>query len=297
MNRLKMHTPNLAADKVSKIQELFPSCVTEGLDEHTGQTRLAVDFDQLRQELTDHVVEGAQERYRLDWPGKREAIALANAPIAKTLRPVHEESVNFEGTQNLLIYGDNLDGLKLIQENYLHSIKVIYIDPPYNTGKDFIFDDDFIEDRSSFLQRTMQADESKGRLVANPDSRGRYHSDWLSMMYPRLRIARNLLREDGVIMVHIDENEYVNLEKILSEIFGEANNLGTIVWDKRNPKGDATGVAQQHEYVSMYAKNFLLFKETVDFRRPKEHAHDMIVKADKLIRANGGVNEGSQQCV
>ena len=203
MKKLKMHTPNLTQDNIARIKEVFPGCVTEARSED-GKIRFAVDFDQLRQELSDSIVEGPQERYHLNWPGKREALLTANAPIAKTLRPCREESVNFDTTQNLFIEGDNLDALKLLQESYLGKVKMIYIDPPYNTGNDFIYEDDFAENTDEFLKRSNQKDEESNRLVANPDSKGRFHSDWLTMMYSRLKMAKNLLRDDGVIFISID---------------------------------------------------------------------------------------------
>ena len=193
MDKMKMHSPDLTQDNIAKIRAAFPDCVTEARGKD-GTIRLAVDFDQLRQSLSDHIVEGPQERYRLDWPGKREALLTANAPIAKTLRPARDESVDFDTTQNLFIEGDNLDALKLLQESYLGKVKMIYIDPPYNTGNDFIYEDDFSETTAEFLARSNQTDEDGGRLVANSESNGRFHSDWLSMMYARLKLARNLLR-------------------------------------------------------------------------------------------------------
>ena len=288
VEKLKMHSPNLTDENIAKIREMFPGCVTEAVDD-VGKLRLAVDFDQLRQELSAHIVEGSQERYHLNWPGKRKALITANAPIAKTLRPARDESVDFDTTQNLFIEGDNLEALKLLQETYLGKVKMIYIDPPYNTGNDFVYDDDFVEDRDEYLIRSNQKDNEKNRLVANNESNGRFHSDWLSMLFPRLKLARNLLSDDGAIVIHIDENEYPNLEKILSEVFGEKNNIGTIVWDKRNPKGDATGVAQQHELISIYSKNRNAFNENVDFRRIKENAARMLQKASELIHYARGV--------
>src|SRR5690606_19191419 len=186
MDKLKMHSPDLSQDNIAKIREMFPGCVTEARDEKTGKLRLAVDFDQLRQELSDHIVDGPQERYRLDWPGKREALALANAPIAKTLRPAPDESVDFENTQNLFIEGDNLEALKLLQENYLGKVKLIYIDPPYNTGKDFVYCDNFRSIREEYEIISGVRDEEGGKLIANSETDGRYHSRWLQMLYPRL---------------------------------------------------------------------------------------------------------------
>ena len=206
MEKLNLHSPDFTQENIAKLAELFPNCVTE-TREADGTLKKAIDFDQLRQELSTSVVEGPQERYQLNWPGKREALLTANAPIAKTLRPCREESVDFDSTQNLFIEGDNLDALKLLQETYLGKVKMIYIDPPYNTGNDFIYEDDFAEDTESYLQRSNQKDEAGNRLVANNESNGRFHSDWLSMMYPRLKLARNLLRDDGVIFISIDDNE------------------------------------------------------------------------------------------
>lgn len=304
MDKLKMHSPNLTQDNIARIREMFPSCVTEAKGED-GNVKLAVDFEQLRQELAESIVEGPQERYHLNWPGKREALLTANAPIAKTLRPVRkiknskgeetDESVDFDTTKNIFIEGDNLDALKLLQETYLAKIKMVYIDPPYNTGSDFVYADDFADGISEFLLRSNQVDSKRNRLTVNPETSGRFHSDWLSMMYSRIKLSRNLLRDDGIIVIHIDENEYPNLEKILAEIYGEANNLGTIVWDKRNPKGDATGVAQQHELICVYCKNRDVFKETCEFRRPKENAGRMIAKAKQIIGKEGGVTDKARK--
>ncbi|SJM89718.1 site-specific DNA-methyltransferase [Crenothrix polyspora] len=227
MDKLKLHSPNFIQDNIAKLAELFPNCITETLGTD-GMPQKAIDFDQLRQELSDKIVEGPQERYQLNWPGKREALLTANAPIAKTLRPYREESVDFDTTQNLYIEGDNLDALKLLQETYLGKVKMIYIDPPYNTGNDFIYEDDFAEDSESYLLKSNQKDEAGNRLVTNDESNGRFHSDWLSMMYSRLKLARNLLRDDGVIFISIDDNEQANLKRLCDEIFGESNLLATI---------------------------------------------------------------------
>lgn len=304
MDKLKMHSPNLTQDNIARIRDLFPGCVTEAKGED-GNVKLAVDFDQLRQELADSIVEGPQERYHLNWPGKREALLTANAPIAKTLRPVRTtknskgeqivESVNFDTTKNIFIEGDNLDALKLLQETYLGKIKMVYIDPPYNTGNDFVYADDFADEVSEFFLRSNQVDSKGNRLTANPETSGRFHSDWLSMMYSRLKLSRNLLRDDGLIVIHIDENEYPNLEKLLAEIYGEKNNLGTIVWDKRNPKGDATGVAQQHELICIYCKDREFFKATCEFQRPKENAGKMLAKAKQILGKEGGVTEKARK--
>lgn len=256
MEKLKLHTPDITAENIEKLAALFPNCVTEAQDEKTGQIKRAIDFDQLRQELSDHIVEGPRERYHLDWPGKREALLAANAPIAKTLRPCREESVDFDTTKNLFIEGDNLEALKLLQETYLGKVKLIYIDPPYNTGRDFIYDDDFADDAESYLERSNQVDAEGARLVANTDANGRFHSDWLSMIYSRLRLARNLLRDDGVLFVSIDDHEVDNLRKVCTEVFGEANFVAQIIWQKVfSPKNSARWFSEDHDYVLVYAKS------------------------------------------
>lgn len=255
MSDLKMHTANLVAKNIEKLTALFPNCITETRNEQ-GEIIKGVDFDLLRQELSDVLVEGEQERYTLNWVGKKESILAANAPIAKTLRPCREESVNFDTTENLFIEGDNLDALKLLQENYLGKVKMIYIDPPYNTGKDFIYSDNFAENTEEFLIRSNQIDEDGNRLIANTESNGRFHSDWLSMMYSRLRLARNLLTDDGVIFISIDDNEQANLKRICDEIFGEGNfvaELPTIMNLKGN--NDEFGFSGTHEHTLVYIKN------------------------------------------
>lgn len=283
--KMDMKTMNFTNENIAKIAEIFPNVVSE---DENGKV---IDFEALKQELSGNIVDGYKERYSLNWPGKRQAQLSANTPTTKTLRPCKDESVDFDTTENLYIEGDNLEVLKILQESYLNKIKMIYIDPPYNTGKDFVYKDNFKRSVEEELEESGQIDETGGRLVANLESNGRYHSDWLSMMYPRLKLARNLLKNDGVIMIHIDENEYPNLEKILSEVFGEDNNLGTIVWDKRNPKGEVAGVAQQHELISIYCKSKVIFKEKSELKRPKENADKMIKKANQLIKSAGEVNE------
>jgi adenine-specific DNA-methyltransferase len=253
MNKLKLHSPNLTQDNIARLRELFPGCVTEAKGED-GSVKLAVDFDQLRQELSGLIVEGPDERYHLNWPGKREALLTANAPIAKTLRPCRAESVDFDTTKNLFIEGDNLDALKLLRETYLGKVKMIYIDPPYNTGNDFIYRDDFAEDAKSFLARSNQVDGGGARLVANLDTNGRFHSDWLSMIYPRIKLARNLLADDGVIFVSADDNEIANLIRLCDEIFGEDNFVANFIWEKRTNRENRKVVSSRHDYVICYAK-------------------------------------------
>ena len=257
MSDLKMHTANLVAKNIEKLTALFPNCITETRNEQ-GEIVKGVDFDLLRQELSEVLVEGKQERNTLNWVGKKESILAANAPIAKTLRPCREESVNFDTTENLFIEGDNLDALKLLQENYLGKVKMIYIDPPYNTGNDFIYDDDFAENTEEFLIRSNQVDEDGNRLIANTESNGRFHSDWLSMIYSRLRLARNLLTDDGVIFISIDDSEQANLKKICDEIFGDRNFVDTLIWKKLyGGKNDAKWFTHYHDYILVYTKNKL----------------------------------------
>ncbi|MGE0305370.1 MULTISPECIES: site-specific DNA-methyltransferase [Gordonia] len=250
-----MTSPDLTDGNIDKLAALFPGVVTETLDA-AGNPKRAIDFDLLRQELSDHVVEGQQERYQLDWPGKRAAAFVANAPIAKTLRPVREESVDFDTTKNLFIEGDNLDALKLLQESYLGKVKLIYIDPPYNTGNDFVYADDFAESTSEYLLRSSQLDAEGVRLVANLESNGRFHSDWLSMVYPRLKLARALLSPDGLFVASIDSHETHNLRKICDEIFGERNFVAEaiVVASPRGRQSDSF-LAGVHDTLLVYARD------------------------------------------
>ncbi|MDR0212822.1 MAG: site-specific DNA-methyltransferase [Comamonas sp.] len=261
MDKLKMHSPNLTQDNIARIAKMFPGCVTETRGDD-GSVTLAVDFDQLKQELSESITEGPQERYHLNWPGKREALLAANAPIAKTLRPNVKESLHFGETRNLFIEGDNLDGLKLLQESYLGKIKMIYIDPPYNTGDDFIYEDDFAENTSAYLARSNQRDEAGARLTLNSDSSGRYHSDWLSMMYSRLKLARNLLRDDGLIFISIGDEEVANLRNICDEIFGRDNFEGHIHWRRRSnqPNDPTKMIGLVAEHILVYAKDKWIYK-------------------------------------
>ena len=251
---LDMHSPNLVDDNVQKIIALFPNCITESEDEN-GKLKKSVDFDLLRQELSQSLVEGGQERYRLDWPGKRQAILEANSPIAKTLRPARGESVNFDTTENLFIEGDNLDALKLLQESYLGQVKMIYIDPPYNTGNDFIYEDDFAENTEDFLERSEQKDKEGNRLVSNTETNGRFHSDWLTMMYSRLKLARSLLSDNGIIFISCDDNEHHNLRKICDEVFGADNFVANFIWEKRTNRENRKKVSYRHDNVLVFCKN------------------------------------------
>jgi adenine-specific DNA-methyltransferase len=254
MNKMKMHSPNLTQDNVARIRELFPNCVTEAKGED-GAVKLAVDFDQLRQELAESIVEEPQERYHLNWPGKREALLTANAPIAKTLRPCREESVDFDTTKNLFIEGDNLDALKLLQETYLGKVKMIYIDPPYNTGNDFIYEDDFSEDMESYLLRSNSIDEDGKRLHANTDANGRFHSDWLSMISARIRLSKRLLSIEGVLFVSIDDRERDNIKKVIDEIFGESSFVASVIWRKKASPDARSTIGGVHDYLLCYVNN------------------------------------------
>jgi adenine-specific DNA-methyltransferase len=258
MEKLSAHSPSVAKRNVDMIAELFPGVITEARDADGAPVR-AVDFDRLRQELSGHVVEGPRERYQLDWPGKRAALLAANAPVAKALRPVRDASVAFGTTRNLFIEGDNLDALKLLQESYLNQVRLIYIDPPYNTGNDFVYADDFAETTAEYLARSGQADAAGARLVANPESSGRFHSDWLSMMYPRLKLARNLLADDGAIFVSIDATEHANLVRLLSEVMGEDNFRANIVWQKRYTRSNNT-----RDFAAV-VENLVVFSRTDQF--------------------------------
>lgn len=252
MEKLDLHTPNFVSENIKKLASIYPHCVTETAD---GKK---IDFDLLQQELSDDIVEGNRERYRLEWPGKREAIVTANLPTTKTLRPVREDSVDFDNTENLYIEGDNLEVLKLLQESYFGKIKMIYIDPPYNTGNDFVYKDNFSMVNGEWSIVNSEKDEYGTRLVANPESSGRYHSDWLTMMYPRLKLARNLLTDDGVIFISIDDNEVHNLRKICDEIFGEVNCVGQFIWKRRvSSSMTDNNVSIDHEYVLVYHKGCL----------------------------------------
>ena len=254
-----MQSGNVVQRNIDALVALFPNCLTERqIDCGGGKMRAerAIDFDKLRQELGDDFVEGNEERYQFTWPGKREAIRLANAPTNCTLRPVRDDSVDFDNTQNLYIEGDNLEVLKLLRETYLGKVKMIYIDPPYNTGHDFVYEDDFSQSEDEYAGRSGQYDELGNRLVANTESNGRFHTDWLNMIYPRLKVARDILSDDGVIFISIDNNEIENIKKVADEIFGEDNCLG-VISNVNNPKGrsDDKYIATAHEYILVYSKN------------------------------------------
>ena len=255
MEHLTMHTPNLVDENIQKIGGLFPNCLTETKDEN-GKVVPAIDFDLLRQELSHEIVEGYEERYRFEWPDKRNAILNANSPTTATLRPCRSESVDFDHTRNLYIEGDNLEVLKLLRETYLGKVKMIYIDPPYNTGNDFVYEDDFAQSTDEYMAGSGQFDEEQNRMVANTESNGRFHTDWLNMIYPRLKVARDLLTDDGVIFISIDDNEVENLRKVCDEIFGERNFIAQLIWERAySPKNDAKFISNSHDYILMFAKS------------------------------------------
>ena len=249
-----MQTTDIVDENIRKIGELFPNCLTERLNEE-GQTEVAIDFDQLRQELSRDIVEGPEERYQFTWPDKRNAIRLANAPTTDTLRPCREESVNFDTTQNLYIGGDNLEVLKLLRENYLGKVKMIYIDPPYNTGNDFVYPDDYSTEKGEYIHNSGQFDEDGYQTVANTEANGRFHTDWLNMIYPRLKVAKDLLSEDGVIFISIDDREAENLIKVCNEIFGALCFVANISWQKTySPRNDSKGIPAEKECVVIYGR-------------------------------------------
>ena len=280
MNKLKMKTSDITSDNIEKIAALFPSVVTEMRGED-GKVKKGINFEMLKQLLSPDAVDG-DERYEFTWVGKKAAIAEAARPITKILRPVKEDSRDWNSTQNLYIEGDNLEALKILQESYLGKVKMIYIDPPYNTGNDFIYADDFMHSQEKENEQMGMYDEDDNRLFRNTDTNGRFHSDWCSMMYSRLILARNLLSDDGVILINMDENEITNLQNLCAEVFGLANDLGTIVWDKRNPKGDAKGISYQHEYILVYAKNKVILTDNCKIQRPKKNANTILKKAAQL---------------
>ena len=261
MDKLRMQSSNGVEANITKIAQLFPDCVTETVDERSGQPKHLIDFEKLKQNLSDSVMSERAERYQFTWPDKSKAILLANSPINATLRPCREDSVDFDNTQNLYIEGDNLDVLKCLKETYLHKVKMIYIDPPYNTGNDFVYEDDFAQSSEEYLANSGQFDEQGNRMFTNAESNGRFHTDWLNMIYPRLKVARDLLTDDGVIFISIDDNEVENLRKVCDEVFGEQNFLATLIWERAfAPKNDAKFISSSHDYIVMCAKRIENFK-------------------------------------
>ena len=268
-----MQSSNGVEDNIAKIAMLFPDCVTETIDEVSGQPKHLIDFEKLKQNLSDSVMSEKAERYQFTWPDKSKAILLANSPINATLRPCREESVDFDNTQNLYIEGDNLDVLKCLKETYLHKVKMIYIDPPYNTGNDFVYEDDFAENTNDYLEHSNQYDEQGNRLAANLESNGRFHTDWLNMLYPRLKAARDLLTDDGVIFISIGDDEGANLEKIGDEIFGEKNFIANICHKHRASVSNDRIISENHNHLLFYCKNI-----NVLFAKHKQIGEDPILK-------------------
>ena len=253
MDKMKMHSVNKVDENVERIGKLFPNCVTETIVD--DKLTRVIDFDMLKQELSSFVVEGRDERYQFTWPDKKKSVLLANAPINKTLRPCREESVNFDTTENLYIEGDNLEVLKLLQETYLGKIKMIYIDPPYNTGNDFVYEDDFAQDAGEYIANSGQYDTVGNRLVQNTESNGRFHTDWLNMIYPRIRLSKDLLADDGALFISIDDNEVNNLVKICDEVYGETNRIAMICHKSRASISNDKIISPNHNIVLFYAKN------------------------------------------
>lgn len=276
LEEVSSHSLDITEQNIEKLKELFPEVLTEK----------KIDFDKLRLILGDEV-ETAPERYNFTWNGKKQVMQLAQQPTVATLKPNKAKSKNWDETQNLYIEGDNLEVLKILQKSYANKVKLIYLDPPYNTGSDFVYQDSFSDSIKNYLEVTGQVDEDGTKLSTNAETSGRYHTNWLNMMYSRLKLGRSLLTDDGVMFISIDEHEISNLEKLVSELFGENNLAGTIIWDKRNPKGDSKGVAMQHEYVIVVAKSLEIFSSKNEFKRLKKNAEGMLRKAKRIINKIG----------
>ena len=290
MEKLKMQSHDVIGSNTQKIAQLFPNCVTERLGKD-GKPELAIDFEKLKVELSNEIIAEGEERYQFTWSDKRAAVRLANTPTTMTLRPCREESVDFDNTQNLYIEGDNLDVLKVLRETYVGKVKMIYIDPPYNTGNDFVYNDDFAQGKDDFEQSSGLFDEEGNQTIdpmqRNTESNGRFHTDWLNMIYPRLKVARDLLSDDGVIFISIDDNEVENLKKLCNEIFGESNfiaQLATVMNLKGN--NDQFGFAGTHEYTLVYAKSILNIEDLngislteedyADYTEQDEHGKSLV---------------------
>jgi adenine-specific DNA-methyltransferase len=302
VDKLKMHTPNLADENFKKLSAMFPNAVTETItgygEDGKAIIERAIDADVLRQEISAQVVEGAQERYQFTWPDKKKSVVLANAPIAKTLRLDREKSVGRDGTEgninseNIYIEGDNLDALKLLQETYLGKVKMIYIDPPYNTGNDFIYEDNFSKSTDEYLADSGQFDEEGNRLVQNTESNGRFHTDWLNMLYPRLRVAKDLLAADGVAFISIDNCEFENLTKICNEVFGAGNFIDCITWNTRVPKNDNKGLGNIHQYILVYVKDKVFNRQ---FTMQKDGLEDVFELLEKLKKQGIPIPEAEEE--
>lgn len=281
MDKLRMQTANKADDNFKKLAAMFPNAVTETINE-SGEVVRAIDKDVLMQEISCTVVDGNEERYQFTWPDKKKSVLLANAPINKTLRPCREESVDFDTTENLYIEGDNLEVLKLLQETYLGKIKMIYIDPPYNTGNDFVYEDDFAQSTDEYLANSGQFDEDGNRMVQNTESNGRFHTDWLNMIYPRLRIAKNMLAGNGVIFISIDDNEIENMKKLCDEVYGATSFVAQLVWEKKK-KGSflSKSITNVKEYILVYCKNIDGFEGLIGEINDEEETYPCINAVNK----------------
>lgn len=290
MNKLNMESINIINENIEKIGNLFPNVIVE------SEKGKSIDFDLLKQELSKEVIDGSKEKYQLTWPGKKEAILNANTPTKNTLRPIREKSVDFDNTENIYIEGDNLEALKILQESYLNKIKCIYIDPPYNTGNDFIYNDNFKKDSDDELLESGQIDADGNRLISNNISNGRFHSDWLSMMYSRIKLARNLLTNDGVIFISIGDDEVSNLEKMCDEIFGQNSKLAVIVQEKGNAQNDATNVQNNHDYILIYQKNkkYSNGKEISSIYEKNEEITEVIKEYDKFYYIGSSITTGGE---
>lgn len=288
MDKLKMTSMDKVQENIQKIRDLFPNAVTEVLRD--GEPTLAVDFDILKQEMSNVLIDDKEQRYQFTWPDKNKSILLANTPISATMRPCKEESVDFDNTQNLYIEGDNLEVLKLLQETYLGKIKMIYIDPPYNTGNDFVYNDDFAQDSEEYLDNSGQYDEQGNRLVQNTESNGRFHTDWLNMIYPRLRLAKDLLSDDGVIFISIDDNEARNLKILCDEVFGELNFIGQIVW-QTTQKNDPRFIAINHEYILCYVKNIMVQNEKGKWRVSHPLIREMMDEYEAISKTSTKIED------
>lgn len=287
MDKLRMQSSNGVEDNITKIAQLFPDCVTETVDERSGQPKHLIDFEKLKQNLSDSVMSERAERYQFTWSDKSKAILLANSPINATLRPCREDSVDFDNTQNLYIEGDNLDVLKCLKETYLHKVKMIYIDPPYNTGNDFVYEDDFAQSSEEYLANSGQFDEQGNRMFTNAESNGRFHTDWLNMIYPRLKVARDLLTDDGVIFISIDDNEVENLRKVCDEVFGESNFVAQFIW-RGGRRNAAKFISTSHEYIICFAKNLTFCNEhNISWHEKKKGLNEIYKKAEELKKING----------
>lgn len=295
MDKLRMQSSNGVEDNITKIAQLFPDCVTETVDERSGQPKHLIDFEKLKQNLSDSVISERAERYQFTWPDKSKAILLANSPINATLRPCREDSVDFDNTQNLYIEGDNLDVLKCLKETYLHKVKMIYIDPPYNTGNDFVYEDDFAQSSEEYLANSGQFDEQGNRMFTNAESNGRFHTDWLNMIYPRLKVARDLLTDDGVIFISIDDNEVENLRKVCDEVFGQSNFVAQMIW-QGGKVNTAKFISTSHEYILIFAKDLnYCSTHSISWKEHKRGLKAIYQKADELRKKYEDLSLASKQ--